>query len=702
MSSKLLILAAVSALTVAPVLLADDDDPPGRAARLGLVDGTVSLQPGGVEDWIPAELNRPLTTGDRLWTQDDARAELSIGSALVRLNRRTSASLVNLDDHMAQVEISVGTLVITIRDLTNGEAFEVDTPQLAFTVLRPGKYRIDVNEQGDTTLVTVLNGEGEAMAAGQSYSVLPNERAKVSGDPLAYTKELTPPPDSFDEWCLKRDKRLEASLSAQYVAPDVPGVEDLDDNGIWRANPEYGEMWMPTGVPDDWAPYRSGHWDWIEPWGWTWVDDAAWGYAPFHYGRWAFVSGGWGWIPGPFGGPAIFAPALVAWIGGDGFVFGGDLAVGWVPLAPGELFIPGFHASARYFEVVNARNTVVSRAQIRNGLANHNSRTSYVNEHARGGTTVVPHGVMTGGKPVMKNTVAPSKGTLAFKEYQQHAPVAPHHESVLGGRTATTSRPPVGLTNRTIMTKVTPPAGRPSFQQQESALRAHPGQPVDKTTLAGLHSGTPDSHRIYQNATVKPPPPAPKPAATPTGGNVAGKEQQEHPRPSGYGSITKSPGRPAGATGPAAVPPGSKSASNAPKPEGPPSLAPRQTGGEAPASRPGNGQASNSRGSAPAEEHRQASRPAPAPERRQSATEQRHESAPAPRASAPERHESAPSPRASAQEHHEAAPAPRASAPERHESAPAPRPSAPERHESAPAPRPAPAPAPRPYTPPHH
>ena len=671
MSKKLLIFFTASALTATTALRADDEDPPRRAARLGLVEGTVSLQPASVDDWISAELNRPLTTGDRLWSADDGQAELSIGSAIMRLSHRTDAAFVNLDDHITQVELFSGIMILTVRDLTNGEAVEVDTPQLAFTVLRPGKYRFDVDEHGESTLVTVVNGEGEAMAAGQAYSVLPGEGAKVAGDAAVYSKVAAPPPDPFDDWCARRDKRAESSRSAQYIAPDVPGIEDLDENGIWHANPQYGEMWMPTGVPDDWAPYRAGHWDWIEPWGWTWVDDTAWGFAPFHYGRWVFVGGAWGWIPGPLGGPAFFAPALVAWIGGDGFVVGGELAIGWVPLAPGELFIPGYRASARYFEVVNARNTVASRTQIRNAYANTylnhgGSRTSYINEHARGGTTVVSHGAMTGGKPVMKSMVSPSKATLAFKNYQQNAPVAPRRDSVSGGRPSTSARPPAGLANRTIMTKAAPPPDRPSFQQKEAALRAHPGQPVDRATMANMHPAS-ESH-TYQSATVKP---APRPASTPAGTTLAGKsEPQAPPKRSGYGSITKSPGRPAGATGPVAGP-GSRTLSTGSAPAGNPAT---PVAKQAPAAE---------RHSLAPEPQR---RPAPEPEHRASAPAPEHRAT----APAPEHHASAPAP-----EHHASAPAP-----EHHATAPAPAP-----RQSAPAAPPrqaAPPAAPRPYVPPHH
>src|SRR5205814_1992738 len=104
-----------------------------------------------------------------------------------------------------------------------------------------------------------------------------------------------------------------------------------------RPEPQYGAIWVPRRVPVDWAPYRYGHWAWIEPWGWTWVDDAPWGFAPFHYGRWIFTAGNWGWVPGPRTVRPVYAPALVAWVGGPRLnasvsIGGGRGGVAWFPL----------------------------------------------------------------------------------------------------------------------------------------------------------------------------------------------------------------------------------------------------------------------------------------------------------------------------------------------------------------------------------
>src|SRR5579872_5855392 len=160
--------AVVAALAVTalaqdqPPPQGDENDPPSRAARLSFIQGTVSFQPGSVDDWVPATLNRPMTTGDRLWTEGGARAEMHIGSAALRLNGRSNFSFLNLDDRTVQVQLSLGTLSVRVRRLADDESIEVDTPQLALSLLRPGEYRIEVNEAGDATIVSVRGGEAEA------------------------------------------------------------------------------------------------------------------------------------------------------------------------------------------------------------------------------------------------------------------------------------------------------------------------------------------------------------------------------------------------------------------------------------------------------------------------------------------------------------------------------------------------------------
>ena len=65
------------------------------------------------------------------------------------------------------------------------------------------------------------------------------------------------------------------NLITGLTTATVVGYEDLDDNGDWRDDSNYGHVWFPNRVSTGWAPYREGHWDWVAPWGWTWVDDSS-------------------------------------------------------------------------------------------------------------------------------------------------------------------------------------------------------------------------------------------------------------------------------------------------------------------------------------------------------------------------------------------------------------------------------------------
>src|ERR1035438_3528459 len=334
-------------------------DPPSRVARLNFRSGTVSLRPDNVPDWAPAQLNFPLTTGYHLWTDQGSHAELHIGSTAVRLADETALAVLNLDDRVAQFSLTQGALNVRVGMMNPGEVIEVDSPNGATTLLAPGTYRFDVNADGNLTVVTVRSGSAEVTTGGQAVPVQANQRARFSGDQSAPEVTGAAGPDPWDQWCISRDGAEDRSMqaSARYVPPDMNGAADLGGYGTWRNDPMYGSMWAPTGMAPGWAPYRYGHWAFIAPWGWTWIDDAPWGFAPFHYGRWVMAGGAWGWIPGRMGIRPVYAPALVAFVGGPGFGigigFGGGGFAAWIPLGPYEVFRPAYRVSAVYVTNIN-------------------------------------------------------------------------------------------------------------------------------------------------------------------------------------------------------------------------------------------------------------------------------------------------------------------------------------------------------------
>ena len=465
---------------------AQEADPPGRVARLSFLQGAVSLEPAGQQDWVTAELNRPLTTSDRVWSDaPGSRAELDLGGAVIRLGADTGFSFLNLDDSTAQMQVSSGTVVVRIRELLENQTYEVDTPNVALLLEEPGQYRIDVNETGDTTVVRVSDGQAQASGGGQTVPIMNQEMVSFFGtDQLSVVPAALGAPDGFDDWSFERDREMDQPASQQYVAPDMVGSEDLDENGQWQNTPDYGYVWVPTAVAVGWAPYSFGHWTWVSPWGWTWIDDAPWGFAPFHYGRWARWHNSWAWVPGPRSVQPVYAPALVAWAG-----TAGGTGVAWFPLAPREVYVPGYHVTERYVRAVNVTNTnITDYSYINNVYQSRVSGIRYANSAVPGAVTSVSRSVFTNAQPVSLHRSVLSVTQVAQLAPSARAPsIVPIRQSVLGGSSpGLVRRPPSTVLNHGVVARTVPPAAAgvhvrlvgPATQQG----RAFPQGPADQQT----------------------------------------------------------------------------------------------------------------------------------------------------------------------------------------------------------------------------
>jgi hypothetical protein len=494
-----------------------DQDPPTRAGRLSFKEGSVSFQPGGQGDWVDAVPNRPLTTGDNLWVDKDSRAEIQIGGTSIRLGPETSVTFLDLGDNVTQLRLSIGALSFRVRHFENDETFEVDTPNLAFNVNQPGEFRLDVNQNGDQTIATVFHGEGEITGAGNSYRLTEGQQGTFSGtDQLTYDIGGISQADEFTQWCQSRDAREDRARSRQYVSDQMTGYEDLDDYGQWRSDPDYGNVWYPTGVAVGWAPYRFGHWAYVYPWGWTWVEDEPWGFAPFHYGRWAFVGGGWGWVPGPVAVRPVYAPALVAFVGGISISVG-TAPVGWFPLAPREVYVPWYRTSPRYVQNVNVTNTRVTVVQVtnvyNNYTVNHVTNVTYVNQRVNNSVTVVNRETFVNARPVNTNVVHVDARAMASARVTPTVvtQVRPVRQSVVGVAHPVQFRPPAQAMSRPVVVTRQPVAytrpGAPAFARPTApppvrTVRAAPptqAQPLQRGARGGpANAGRPGGQPAAQ------------------------------------------------------------------------------------------------------------------------------------------------------------------------------------------------------------
>lgn len=506
-------------------------DAPGRVARLSYVEGTVSFKAAGTAEWVLATLNRPLTTGDELWTAAGSRAELELGHADVRMDAQSSLEFLNLNDHFVQVRVVEGAVETHIERLDEDDEFEIDTPQAALTLLRTGNYRVNVAADGNRTVAIARTGQIDAASGTQSFTIRATEQAQILSAGATYEITAAPPLDAFDTFVDARERRVPTGQAQQNVSPYVVGRGDLDVYGTWQTYSAYGPVWMPRGMPPGWAPYRFGHWVWIAPWGWTWVDDAPWGFAPFHYGRWVMINGVWVWVPGPPRIRAIYAPALVIFVGGGGpglrwhFGVGMGLGVAWFPLGPREIYIPPYRASRVYITNVNISHTVIANpgAVWRTDAA----RQHYVNRVAPGGITAVPEDVFSGARPVGGAAVRVNPADAGRTRIDgTAAPVPPSRRSTApgpdGGRIA--PQPPAGVEQRPVTVRGTPSPRAVPFEQQRPALDRNPGRPVDPSQVEELRRQQPApaqrpeyrQARPAQQPRSAPPPRAPERQAPPT------------------------------------------------------------------------------------------------------------------------------------------------------------------------------------------
>src|SRR6185369_5594330 len=495
-----LLAALVVALLGGPAMA--QADPPGRVARLNHAEGTTVFSPAGDNEWTDAELNRPLTRGDRLWTDRGSRAEIQIGSSAVRMDGRTHLEILALDDQTAQLSVTQGAVSVRMRSLPEGENFEIATPNLAYRAAYPGDYRIDVDAASGTTRVTIHSGTGAVYGeSGQALPLGGGQQITFRARSLVQVNaQESPPQDGFDRWAADRNRLEDQSISARYVPREVVGYQQLDAHGQWAQDATHGMVWYPRATAANWAPYRHGHWEWISPWGWTWIDDAPWGFAPFHYGRWALIGSRWAWVPGHLGLHPLYAPALVAFIGGGGGGVNWNISLGsgrpgvaWFPLAPGEAWQPGYRASPVYISNVNRHIAVQDNA-------------SYAHQRHADALTAVSAEDFDRGRPVRAGFVRVAANALSTSQVVPPPPM-PERGGVLAHERATPSHvmPPASAQIRQVIANPAPAqvqaAQVQAAQVQAAAQAAQAQAQAAKIQLAqALAQQEADSQRASQSA----------------------------------------------------------------------------------------------------------------------------------------------------------------------------------------------------------
>ncbi len=558
-----MLLAAMVVVCVAlsiPCFAQDDDDPPAQAGRISIVNGTVSIQPAGTQDWGEADLNYPIGPGDRIFTDTDGRAEIQVGRTYVRIGPNSDVTFVDFSSSAITFGAAQGALHVRTRGLWENQSLYVQTPSGSTTVTGPADFRVDVYPDQQTAVFT--NYDGDVYVSGANdfgMDTAPGQALQLVGTNPVYPQWLQPADqDDLDQWSERRDQQIANAASYRYVSPDAPGAEELDAYGQWSPGTEYGDMWFPT-VPAGWAPYRNGHWVNHEPWGWVWVEDEPWGYAPFHYGRWVSYRGRWGWIPGPRAEHPVWSPALVVFAGGIQ-MGGGGLSV-WFPLGPGEPYRPWYGCSPRYVDRVNISNIQETRVvHVQRTYINVTNVTNITYVNRTNAVTVVREQDFAAGRPVSRSIVHVDAQQIARARVVDRPQAAPTRQAVI---------------TRPVMRPVPVAVARPTLMNARGlAVAAQPNaRPVPPPVR------TISAPPALPNRRVIAPPPNVK--MTPTARQAmqnAPRPMPQQPMPNRPGQAP-APGRPGLATPAAPTAPGQRPVTN-------PSNQPRPVAVPAPASRP--------------------------------------------------------------------------------------------------------------------
>jgi hypothetical protein len=187
-------------------------------ARISYVSGPVSYSRGDYPDeWDEAAVNVPFTVGDRIYLPEDGRAELQLPSGnVIRLAPRSYFSALNLAYDVKQFYLGEGAAFFNIRRLASDEIIEIDTPNVSVTLEQEGRYRIEVDQDGNSR-ISVRRGKVIVAASGRQITMGEGELTVYGLDSPRYEVVAARNADGFDRWVAEREADTSALIRMHIV-----------------------------------------------------------------------------------------------------------------------------------------------------------------------------------------------------------------------------------------------------------------------------------------------------------------------------------------------------------------------------------------------------------------------------------------------------------------------------------------------------
>jgi hypothetical protein len=388
----------------------------------------------------------PFGEEDTFFSGSKGMAELIVPNGTwIRVGNNTQIQFITLGPDLSEIDVATG--VVRLYNKGSGAVIKATSP-FGYVLADPGSV-FDFYVGENSVEVGAVKGRVSFVHAATDarYDVSVGSPSILADQGQVSSDEGFVDP-AWDRWNSRRESFWAAKVKAggrstEYLPPSLRDeAYALEENGRWeRVHYEGSERWFwrPTTVVAGWSPFTVGRWTY-----WygdqTWIPAEPFGYVTHHYGNWVYARNRWYWAPPAaavrVGLPLLnvgffWSPGRVSWIHTG-------IYVGWVPLAPREMYYSHHHWGGPHTVIVSSVNIGQININVRNyAYANHavvvNQNNFYrVNNYRDVRVANINHNTIINNyraAPVVNNTVINNYTTNKQRYIYTNATVKekPHH-----------------------------------------------------------------------------------------------------------------------------------------------------------------------------------------------------------------------------------------------------------------------------------